>query len=141
MFINNKMNKHKCIQCGFLQCRCNNWCPSRQLGCCNSENSSKNCAGPVHLTAQWDIGSRKCCIGKKFSTMGGLFNFCSVNGGSESPNSSMVLDPYPILTPSYNPIPPQTSGRCNRIPGYGSCKDSSKGYQFPTLPQSAFGIL
>ena len=49
----------KCIRCGFLPRACMSWCPSSQLGCCNSQNSSTDCAGPVHLTAQWDVGSRR----------------------------------------------------------------------------------
>lgn len=115
----------KCTSCGFSQCLCDSWCPSRQLGCCNSENSAKQCAGPVHLTAQWDIGSRPCCpySGQKYSAMGGLLNFCSVNGGREHPTSEQVLAPYPmaeyatILSPADN-RGPGINTRGNRFPGF-----------------------
>lgn len=76
----------KCPVCERHSCICMSWCPGAQLGCCNQENSSKNCAGPVHLTAQFDIGSRSCCVGEKYSAMGGILNYCSTNGGKEFPN-------------------------------------------------------
>jgi len=70
--------------------QCLNLCSSQQLGCCNQENSSKACAGPAHLTNQFDIGSRSCCTGKKYTAAGGLINFCSTNNGAERPNSMLV---------------------------------------------------
>jgi hypothetical protein len=89
---------------------CNSFCPSRQWGCCTRENTSKQCAGPVHLTGQWDIGSRPCCIGagQKYTAMGGLINYCSMNGGKEYQHGTLA--PYPLTNtamlqvPKINPI-------------------------------------
>ena len=100
-----------CAKCGMCPCICISWCPSAQLGCCNQENSSKNCAGPVHLTAQFDIGSRPCCVGEKYTAMGGLLNYCSTNGGKELPLGTKFVAPYPmgnyadVIVPKHNPIP------------------------------------
>lgn len=69
------------------------WCPSRRLECANSENSKRTCAGPVHLTSEWDIGSRQCCngAGKKYSSAHGLLKFCSTNGGKERLDSVEII--------------------------------------------------
>lgn len=107
------MPKNKCSRCDHYPCICISWCPSRQIGCCNHENSSMNCAGPVHLTHQFDIGSRPCCKGggEKYSSMGGLFNYCSVNKGKEFPKGKRVLAPSPmgnyadVELPRNNPRP------------------------------------
>lgn len=86
----------QCVQCGRCPCVCMSWCPSRQLGCCNQENSSKQCAGPVHLTGQIDIGSRQCCngAGKKYTALNGLLNYCSLNDGKEFPGGKPVLSSF-----------------------------------------------
>lgn len=140
---------------GFTPCGCQSYCPSRRLGCCNSENSSFNCAGPVHLTAQWDIGTRPCCkgAGKKYTALGGLLNYCSVNGGKEfsSGEYKNYVAPYPlshysnILIPKNNPPPGQYTDRGSRIPGWGTCKYDRCGnvrenYRGKKISTKGFGI-
>ena len=116
---------------------CHSYCPGKRLGCCNRENSTKQCAGPVHLTAEWDIGSRSCCIGagKKFSAEGGLLNFCSVNGGREHQPRFPYLAPYPLSNnallsvPKNNPPPGSPywnkSKECNTCEGFKVIKNYS----------------
>ena len=143
---NNKRHA-KCMICGFLPCLCKRWYASQQLGSCNYQNSSLDCVGPVHLTAQWDTGSRPCCkgAGKKYSAMGGLLNFCSTNNGRERHNSVLVDE---IIIPKHNRLGNMNRGR--RIPGYGSgcpgglgaVKPSCEGYQHPqSIKDSCVGIL
>lgn len=145
----------KCARCGVLPCICMSFCPSQRLGCCNSMNSSTWCAGPVNLTAEWDIGSRPCCkgAGEKYSAMGGVLNYCSTNGGKEYPNGARVLAPYPLTStvdfpiPKNNP-PPITNIRGNRFPNW-EVKNSCEEYgnldwrerEKIKLPSSVSGIF
>ena len=133
----------KCARCGVYPCNCASFCPGKRIGCCNSENSAKACAGAVSLTAQWDTGTRPCCPGngEKYSAMGGQLSFCSLNGGKEYPNSHRVIAPYPLTNtsdfaiPKNNPPPPSCT-RNMRFPGY-----SNEGYKHTKkLPSTGFGI-
>ena len=124
---------------------CTSFCPSMRLGCCNSENSSKQCAGPVNLTAQWDIGSRPCCIGagKKYTAMGGLLNFCSTNGGKEYPGGDRVLAPFPLTNTVDFSYPIKTLMPCNNNSNTfsGFYKAPIKeGYRETPTPQAVIGI-
>lgn len=124
---------------------CTSFCPSMRLGCCNSENSSKQCAGPVNLTAQWDIGSRPCCpgAGQKYTAMGGLLNYCSTNGGQEYPGGDRVLAPFP-LTNTINfsyPINPSMPGNNGPNTFSGFYKVPIKeGYRETPTPLDGIGI-
>lgn len=124
---------------------CNSYCPSMRLGCCNSENSSKQCAGPVNLTAQWDIGSRPCCpgAGQKYTAMGGLLNFCSRNGGKEyTGGDNRVLAPFPLTNSIDFAYPLKPSGNNTFTTTYSL--PGKEGFTSPTTkctPPDVTGIF
>jgi hypothetical protein len=111
------------------------YCITDNLGCCTSQNSSRNCAGPVHLTQQWDIGSRQCCpgAGKKYSSLGGAINYCSTRNGIEGKMLENRIRNCPIpgyKTPvvAYNLYKPCNPPKAACVPkngkcGYGQCCD------------------
>ena len=120
---------------GFLPCSCGSHCASRLLGCCNSENTSLNCVGPVNLTNQWDTGSRPCCpgAGEKYSALGGLLNYCSLNGGSEHPDGRRVLVSFPRYK---DPNKEDCEENCEE-----NCKEKCKeNFRNPTKPVGVYGI-
>ena len=98
---------------------CNTWCPSEQWGCCGRTNMTSKPAAPVHLTGEWNIGSRPCIQGQKYSAMGGLVNYCSVNGGKEYPGGG-TMAPYPFV--NYGAVSvPSNPGKMGRIAPPGDC--------------------
>lgn len=107
------MSYKTCNKCGMSTCVCKrSLCLGHKLGCRNYMNSSKWCAGPVHLTSEWDIGLRPCCkgAGEKYTAMGGLLNYCSINGGKEYEKISHLTAPYPLTNTTDIGIPIPKNG-------------------------------
>lgn len=87
--------------------------------CCGPQQTQRNCAGPLELTGEDNIGSRKCCGNlKKCVGVNGLKSWCSSNGKCEDTSScipsqsfAQYLAPYQNIkenfsTHGYPPKPP-----------------------------------
>ena len=83
------------------------WCPGSR-SCLNTQMLQRNCAGPLELTGEDDIGDRPCCGGlKKCKAEYGLRSWCSSTGKCPG-NSNQTFDyftkaPHPFR--DYSDVP------------------------------------
>lgn len=89
------MTTRTCSKCGGAPCICRPFCPGKRQ-CCNTQHMQYNCAGPLILTGEDDIGSRPCCNGyKKCSDKHGFKKWCSHTGKCPGEESTWNYPPAP----------------------------------------------